>query len=158
MHCHLYIEPSLHSLVNLNRMDHLARDQDGHRISRIVTPKPGTDMAKVGSVRSQKTTFNNYVDWMRSLTRLRAIARLGLSPRARRLVPVARSYATNPKPPVAGQPLSDSHPHLVKAGHLTPGITADEYEERRRKLMEGLEPGAVVVVMGGTVRLVSQRE
>lgn len=65
---------------------------------------------------------------------------------------------TNPKPPTTGQPLAGSHAHVVRAGELTPGITAAEYEDRRRRLMDSLPPGSVVVCMGGTVRLVSQRE
>lgn len=75
----------------------------------------------------------------------------------------ARGYASHPsthpsKPPRQGQPLHHTHPHLVGSGELTPGIPASEYEERRRKLMESLPEGSVVVCMGGTVRLVSQRE
>ncbi len=65
---------------------------------------------------------------------------------------------TNPKPPATGQPLARSHAHLVRPGELTPGITAAEYEDRRRRLMDSLPAGSVVVCMGGTVRLVSQRE
>lgn len=62
------------------------------------------------------------------------------------------------KPPRSGQPLGTTHPHLVRNGDLTPGIPASEYEERRRRLMASLPEGAVVVCMGGTVRLMSQRE
>lgn len=57
-----------------------------------------------------------------------------------------------------GQPLAKTHAHLVREGELTPGVTPEEYEDRRRRLMESLPAGAVVVCMGGTVRLVSQRE
>ncbi|BEI87082.1 hypothetical protein CcaverHIS002_0704280 [Cutaneotrichosporon cavernicola] len=64
---------------------------------------------------------------------------------------------TNPKPPATGQPLARSHGHLVRSAELTPGITAAEYEDRRRRLMDSLPPGSVVVCMGGTVRLVSQQ-
>lgn len=62
------------------------------------------------------------------------------------------------KPPRSGQPLGTTHPHLVRSGDLTPGIPASEYEERRRRLMASLPEGAAVVCMGGTVRLMSQRE
>jgi hypothetical protein len=76
---------------------------------------------------------------------------------------ICRRYSTytspHPaKPPRSGQPLGTTHPHLVRSGDLTPGIPASEYEERRRKLMASLPEGAVVVCMGGTVRLMSQRE
>jgi hypothetical protein len=73
-----------------------------------------------------------------------------------------RAYSTElphpSKPPKQGQPLHATHPHLVGEKDLTPGIPASEYESRRRKLMQNLGEGAVVVCMGGTVRLVSQRE
>ncbi|ODO07430.1 xaa-Pro aminopeptidase [Cryptococcus wingfieldii CBS 7118] len=72
----------------------------------------------------------------------------------------ARSYAssplTNPKPPKFGQPHQSTHPHLVRPGELTPGVPGEEYERRRRKLMESLGEDAKVVIMGGTVRLMSQ--
>ncbi|CAO1624314.1 unnamed protein product [Parajaminaea phylloscopi] len=38
---------------------------------------------------------------------------------------------------------------------LTPGITRAEYESRRRRLMDEVEDGAVVVVMGGRVKYMS---
>ena len=76
------------------------------------------------------------------------------SPTARQF----RQYSTHPsKPPKQGQPLHSSHPHLVGSKHLTPGIPTSEYEDRRKKLMESLGDGAVVICMGNTVRLVTQR-
>jgi hypothetical protein len=98
------------------------------------------------------------------LTTLRAPARsLRLQPHRYRHVPSIRRFAshTSPhlsKPPRQGQPLHATHPHLVGPNDLTPGITANEYHERRKKLMASLPDGSVVVCMGGTVRLVSQRE
>ncbi|OXG34856.1 xaa-Pro aminopeptidase [Cryptococcus neoformans Bt120] len=73
----------------------------------------------------------------------------------------ARTYAssstiTSPKPPKFGQPHATTHPHLVCSGELTPGVPGEEYERRRRQLMESLGEGAKVVCMGGTVRLMSQ--
>ena len=62
------------------------------------------------------------------------------------------------KPPSHGQPLSSTHPQLIRPGELTAGIQAEEYERRRQKLMSSLPEGSVVVGMGGTVRLMSQCE
>ncbi|EJT45680.1 X-Pro aminopeptidase [Trichosporon asahii var. asahii CBS 2479] len=91
-----------------------------------------------------------------------AAGRVPAAPAAR--PPASRAYSgptytgiKNPKPPVMGQPLAKTHAHLVREGELTPGVTPEEYEDRRRRLMESLPAGAVVVCMGGTVRLVSQQ-
>ena len=40
--------------------------------------------------------------------------------------------------------------------HLTPGIPASEYEDRRRRLMERLPPKSVVVMMGGRIKYMSR--
>lgn len=45
-----------------------------------------------------------------------------------------------------GQPLSETHPHLLQPGELTPGITSQEYYDRRQKLVEKLPPNSVAVV------------
>ncbi|KAL7419454.1 aminopeptidase [Cryptotrichosporon argae] len=83
-------------------------------------------------------------------------------PRAPAAAP-ARTYSSSPhpaKPPRSAQPLARTHAHLVAPGELTPGVPAEEYEARRRALMDrlgALGEGATVVCMGGTVRLVSQQ-
>lgn len=61
------------------------------------------------------------------------------------------------KPPRHGQPLSSTHPRSIKDGHLTPHVPRLEYEERRKRLMQSLPEGSVVVCMGGTTRLMTQR-
>ncbi|GAA5963248.1 hypothetical protein JCM3765_005775 [Sporobolomyces pararoseus] len=55
-----------------------------------------------------------------------------------------------------GQPLPSTHPHLLSQGELTPGIQANEYEQRRRKLMQTLEDGSLVVIAGGRIQYMSQ--
>lgn len=45
-----------------------------------------------------------------------------------------------------GQPLHETHPHLLEPGELTSGITAQEYYDRRQKLAEKLPKGTVAVV------------
>jgi intermediate cleaving peptidase 55 len=45
---------------------------------------------------------------------------------------------------------------LLSQGELTPGIQANEYAERRKKLVEGLEEGSLVVIAGGRVQYMSQ--
>lgn len=75
-------------------------------------------------------------------------------------------------PPAVGQPLPHTHPHLfpidfargwqaelgggVATDHLTPGIPAAEYEQRRRNLMDRLPTGSVVVLMGGRIKYMSR--
>ncbi|KZT13168.1 uncharacterized protein LAESUDRAFT_690390 [Laetiporus sulphureus 93-53] len=76
-----------------------------------------------------------------------------------------RSYATHAlalanaavKPSKFGQPLHPSHPHLLKEGEITPGITAVEYEHRRRSLMESLPDGSLVLSFAGDVKYMSGR-
>ena len=52
-----------------------------------------------------------------------------------------------------GQPAAQTHPHILQEGHVTPGITADEYRQRRFRLMELIgrqyrgEPSARIVVI-----------
>lgn len=54
-----------------------------------------------------------------------------------------------------GQPLPSTHPHLLRTGELTPGIQASEYEDRRRRLMDSVDDGAVVIIAGGRVKYMS---
>ncbi|PCH41637.1 hypothetical protein WOLCODRAFT_100967 [Wolfiporia cocos MD-104 SS10] len=68
-----------------------------------------------------------------------------------------RTNSTFVKPSQFGQPLHPSHPHLVKDGELTPGIHADEYESRRRALMEGLPPNSLVICAAAKVKYMSGR-
>ncbi|GAB6027263.1 hypothetical protein CHUAL_001548 [Chamberlinius hualienensis] len=42
------------------------------------------------------------------------------------------------RPRVYGQPTAYSHPHVLKPGELTPGITVEEFQRRRLKLMQNL--------------------
>lgn len=69
--------------------------------------------------------------------------------------PLAGRQATPTSSPGYGQPLPSSHSHLLAPGELTAGISADEYEGRRKALMAGLEEGSVVVVAGGRIKYLS---
>lgn len=60
------------------------------------------------------------------------------------------------KPANYGQPLPHTHSFLMKPNELTPGITIDEYEQRRRKLMQNLSVGDVVVCVSGNIKMMSQ--
>ncbi|THV00547.1 peptidase M24 [Dendrothele bispora CBS 962.96] len=59
------------------------------------------------------------------------------------------------KPTLYGQPTFQSHPHLVKPEELTPGFPPEEYESRRKALMDSLPDNSVVVSIGGTVKYMS---
>jgi len=50
-----------------------------------------------------------------------------------------------------GQPLYETHPHLLSPGELTPGITAQEYADRRTRLAQKLPAGAVAIVAAADV-------
>ncbi|KAF8579034.1 peptidase M24 [Ramaria rubella] len=60
------------------------------------------------------------------------------------------------KPPIHGQPLSKTHPHLIAPHELTPGIPKSEYEDRRTELMDSLPEGSLVVLLGGDIKYMSQ--
>ncbi|KAH4964742.1 hypothetical protein HBI78_111860 [Parastagonospora nodorum] len=54
-----------------------------------------------------------------------------------------------------GQPLHETHPHLLKAGEVTPGITALEYFERRSKLAKELPPNSIAVLAANDLKYAS---
>ncbi|KAL8993385.1 MAG: hypothetical protein Q9169_006388 [Polycauliona sp. 2 TL-2023] len=51
-----------------------------------------------------------------------------------------------------GQPLHETHPHLLKPGELTPGISALEYAQRRSKLAKALPKNGVAVLAASDVK------
>ncbi|KAK4134867.1 Creatinase/aminopeptidase [Trichocladium antarcticum] len=51
-----------------------------------------------------------------------------------------------------GQPVHETHPHILKAGEITPGITAREYADRRANLAFSLPTGAVAVLAAAEVK------
>ncbi|KAL6069555.1 Xaa-Pro aminopeptidase [Balamuthia mandrillaris] len=54
-----------------------------------------------------------------------------------------------------GQPHPSTHAHLLKPGEVTPGITAEEYEERRLRFVEQLPAGAIALVPSNPERIMS---
>ncbi|KAF8554093.1 peptidase M24 [Imleria badia] len=86
-----------------------------------------------------------------------AVARRPLGP-ARRCL---RAFATEApidselKPSNYGQPLFQSHPHLLRPHELTPGIPLEEYEQRRRQLMQNLPNDSVVVSVAAPIKYMS---
>ncbi|KAI0637633.1 peptidase M24, structural domain-containing protein [Trametes polyzona] len=69
--------------------------------------------------------------------------------------PVCVNGFTQLKPTRYGQPLPPSHPHLVKPDETTPGIPQEEYDRRRRELLERLPDGSIVVCVAGQVKYMS---
>ncbi|PVF95749.1 hypothetical protein CPB86DRAFT_563159 [Serendipita vermifera] len=67
-----------------------------------------------------------------------------------------RTYASI-QPNTFGQAHPATHPHLLKSSdELTPGITKLEYHERRKRLMDSLPAGSVVVLRAGNVKYMSK--
>ncbi|TIA92358.1 hypothetical protein E3P99_00652 [Wallemia hederae] len=60
------------------------------------------------------------------------------------------------KPANYGQPIASTHGYLMSDTELTPGITTHEYEQRRKKLVNQLNPGDSVVCVSGQVKMMSQ--
>ncbi|KAH6690713.1 metallopeptidase family M24 [Plectosphaerella plurivora] len=76
---------------------------------------------------------------------VRAAGRLcPLVPRPRH---ATRTYATVSASELQfGQPVHETHPHILKAGEITPGITAQEYWDRRARLARQLPVGGVAIL------------
>lgn len=51
-----------------------------------------------------------------------------------------------------GQPLHETHPHLLRYGEITPGISAVEYAERRLRLARSLPPNSVAVLAASDIK------
>ncbi|KAF2227345.1 peptidase M24 [Elsinoe ampelina] len=51
-----------------------------------------------------------------------------------------------------GQPLHETHPHILQPGELTPGISAQEYHLRRAKLAKSLPKGGVAVLPSADIK------
>src|ERR1700761_4321550 len=51
-----------------------------------------------------------------------------------------------------GQPVHETHPHLLQPGELTPGITAQEYADRRTKLAAKLPDKAIAIVAASDIQ------
>ncbi|KAL2755909.1 hypothetical protein ACRALDRAFT_2042160 [Sodiomyces alcalophilus JCM 7366] len=51
-----------------------------------------------------------------------------------------------------GQPVHETHPHILKPGEITPGITAQEYWDRRASLAQRLPEGAVAILTAADVK------
>ncbi|KAH0360822.1 peptidase M24, partial [Aureobasidium melanogenum] len=51
-----------------------------------------------------------------------------------------------------GQPLHETHPHLIAPGHLTPGISALEYHQRRANLAKALPKNSIAVLASSDIK------
>ncbi|KAI5838974.1 peptidase M24, structural domain-containing protein [Morchella snyderi] len=63
--------------------------------------------------------------------------------------------AGSPPPPqklAFGQPLFETHPHLLKRGEVTPGISALEYAMRRAKLAAELPDNSIAIIPSSHVK------
>ncbi|KAF2494832.1 metallopeptidase [Lophium mytilinum] len=51
-----------------------------------------------------------------------------------------------------GQPVYETHPHLLQAGEITPGITALEYAHRRTKLARSLPLNSIAILAASDLK------
>ncbi|KHN99095.1 xaa-pro dipeptidase app [Metarhizium album ARSEF 1941] len=68
---------------------------------------------------------------------------------------IIRSYSAATVPAADlkfGQPVYETHPHILKAGELTPGITAQEYADRRAALANSMSEGGVAVLHAASLQ------
>ncbi|RDW81436.1 aminopeptidase P family protein [Aspergillus mulundensis] len=91
--------------------------------------------------------------YLRRPTSVGTLSRLG-QPRVQTQLgqSVQRGYASISAAELKfGQPLHETHPHLLDPGELTPGITALEYAHRRSRLANKLPKHAVAVLSAAEV-------
>jgi intermediate cleaving peptidase 55 len=75
-----------------------------------------------------------------------------LKPTPRAQLSTPRSYSTASPSTISasaysfGQPVHETHPHLLQAGELTPGITSQEYFNRRNALASSLPPDSIAII------------
>ncbi|CAJ0635192.1 7968_t:CDS:2, partial [Entrophospora sp. SA101] len=67
------------------------------------------------------------------------------------------SVLTPVEPKTYGQPTHETHPHIMKSGEVTPGISAAEYELRRALLIEKLPENSVAISLGYRTRYMSNK-
>lgn len=51
--------------------------------------------------------------------------------------------AAVPLPESYGQPIAETHPHIVKPGEIVPGITVNEFKHRREMLMDKIHRDSI---------------
>lgn len=99
----------------------------------------------------RRTTCQLSSRWAEAAIPSRRLSRLPPTARItppRRLIQLSRSYATSISAAnySFGQPVHETHPHLLQPGELTPGITAQEYADRRTALATKLPKGAIAIL------------
>ncbi|KAH0783112.1 hypothetical protein KY290_002710 [Solanum tuberosum] len=55
----------------------------------------------------------------------------------------------------AGQPTPATHPQLMKEGEITPGITSEEYMQRRKKLLDFLPENSLAIVAAAPTKMMT---
>ncbi|KAJ6160752.1 Intermediate cleaving peptidase 55 [Penicillium chermesinum] len=72
----------------------------------------------------------------------------------RKQVTLRKAYSTSVQAAELkfGQPVHETHPHILSPGELTPGITALEYAQRRSRLANKLPEGAVAILAASEVK------
>ncbi|KAK5166992.1 aminopeptidase [Saxophila tyrrhenica] len=88
-----------------------------------------------------------------ALLPLRAVSRPIPTFRSRPCRISKRAYASVPAADLQfGQPLHETHPHIIKPGELTPGISALEYHHRRAALAQRLSRNSIAVLAANELK------
>ncbi|XP_045793477.1 intermediate cleaving peptidase 55, mitochondrial isoform X1 [Trifolium pratense] len=66
-----------------------------------------------------------------------------------------RSYCNDRIAVDIGQPTPSSHPHLLKDGEITPGISSEEYILRRKKMLELLPEKSLAIIAAAPVKMMT---
>jgi intermediate cleaving peptidase 55 len=107
------------------------------------------------SMSLRRTICQHLPRWVEATIPRRARLPVTLYPRTQTHTP--RSYSTiTPTTTIDasaysfGQPVHETHPHLLRPGELTPGITAQEYFDRRNALAASLPAESIAIIPSAT--------
>ncbi|KAI1087224.1 aminopeptidase-like protein [Rostrohypoxylon terebratum] len=119
------------------------------QLERYLKPHPiplSPQFARPFSTNPSSSRFSNLLSNSRCIN-LQCNSR---SSRARRVYsttsPTIPSTTVSAKDILFGQPVYETHPHILQLGELTPGITAQEFHERRTRLINILPPNSAVLL------------
>lgn len=73
----------------------------------------------------------------------------------RKVNQIARRRLYSTKNIDIGQPTASSHPHMLKEGEITPGISSEEYISRRKRILDLLPEKSLAIIAAAPVKMMT---